>query len=73
MSDYSVLLSDEARTFLDVADEKTERICTEKLAFLTENPMKDAVSATKRCFLSMANVIGFDSIFRGATPRYTPS
>lgn len=38
MSDYSVLLSDEARTFLDVADEKTARICTEMLAFLTENP-----------------------------------
>lgn len=38
MSEYDVLLSDEAREFLAVADEKTERICTEKLGFLAENP-----------------------------------
>lgn len=38
MSEYEVLLSDAAREFLDVADEKTERICKEKLDFLAENP-----------------------------------
>jgi mRNA-degrading endonuclease RelE of RelBE toxin-antitoxin system len=38
MSEYDVLLGDEAREFLDVADEKTERICKEKLGFLAENP-----------------------------------
>lgn len=38
MSEYDVLLGDEAREFLDVADEKTERICAEKLGFLAENP-----------------------------------
>jgi mRNA-degrading endonuclease RelE of RelBE toxin-antitoxin system len=38
MSEYDVLLGDEAREFLDVADEKTERICTEHLGSLAENP-----------------------------------
>lgn len=38
MSEYDVLLGDEARDFLDAADEKTERVCTEKLGYLTENP-----------------------------------
>lgn len=38
MSEYEVLLSDESRQFLDVADEKTERICTENLGYLAENP-----------------------------------
>ncbi|AWB27805.1 type II toxin-antitoxin system RelE family toxin [Halococcoides cellulosivorans] len=38
MSEYDVLLGDDASAFLDAADEKTERICTEKLSFLTENP-----------------------------------
>jgi len=38
MSEYDVLLGVEAREFLDVADEKTERICKEKLGFLAENP-----------------------------------
>lgn len=38
MSEYTVLLSDEAREFLSTADEKTERICTEKLGYLAENP-----------------------------------
>jgi mRNA-degrading endonuclease RelE of RelBE toxin-antitoxin system len=38
MSEYDVLLGDEAREFLDVADEKTARICTEKLGYLAESP-----------------------------------
>jgi mRNA-degrading endonuclease RelE of RelBE toxin-antitoxin system len=38
MSEYAVLLGDEAREFLTVADEKTERICKEKLGYLAENP-----------------------------------
>jgi mRNA-degrading endonuclease RelE of RelBE toxin-antitoxin system len=37
MSEYGVFLGDEAREFLDVADEKTERICKEKLDFLAQN------------------------------------
>ena len=38
MSEYRVLLSDEAREFLSAADEKTKRICKEKLGYLAENP-----------------------------------
>ena len=38
MSEYTVLLGDAARDFLTVADAKTERICKEKIGFLTENP-----------------------------------
>jgi len=38
MSEYAVLLGDDAREFLDVADDKTTRICTEKLRYLAENP-----------------------------------
>jgi mRNA-degrading endonuclease RelE of RelBE toxin-antitoxin system len=38
MSEYAVLLGDEAREFLAVADGKTERICKEKLGYLAENP-----------------------------------
>ena len=38
MSEFAVLLGDEAREFLAVADEKTERICKEKLGYLAENP-----------------------------------
>ena len=38
MPEYDVLLGDDAREFLDVADEKTERVCKEKLAYLTESP-----------------------------------
>ncbi|MFC5133800.1 MULTISPECIES: type II toxin-antitoxin system RelE family toxin [Haloferacaceae] len=38
MSEYEVLLGEQAREFLVVADEKTERICTEKLGYLAENP-----------------------------------
>lgn len=38
MSEYAVLLGDGAREFLAVADEKTERICKEKLGYLGENP-----------------------------------
>lgn len=38
MSEYDVLLSEEAREFLSAADDKTERICKEKLGFLAENP-----------------------------------
>lgn len=38
MSEYTVLLGDDAREFLAVADEKTERICTEKLGYLADSP-----------------------------------
>ncbi len=38
MPEYDVLLGDDAREFLDVADEKTERICKENLGYLAENP-----------------------------------
>lgn len=38
MSEYDVLLGDDAREFLDVADGKTERICRETLGYLAENP-----------------------------------
>ncbi|MFC6943253.1 type II toxin-antitoxin system RelE/ParE family toxin [Salinirubellus sp. GCM10025818] len=38
MSEYQVLLGDEAREFLGVADEKTERICKENLGYLADNP-----------------------------------
>ena len=34
MSEYDVPLGDDAREFLDVADEKTERVCKEKLGYL---------------------------------------
>lgn len=33
-----MLLADEAREFLSVADDKTERICAEKLGYLRVNP-----------------------------------
>jgi len=38
MSDYDVLLGDQPREFLDAADERTERICTENPRYLAENP-----------------------------------
>ena len=38
MSEYDVLLGDDAREFLDVADEKTERVPKEKLGYLAESP-----------------------------------
>lgn len=38
MSEYDVLLGDEVRDFLEVADEKTTRIVTEKLEWLADNP-----------------------------------
>ena len=38
MSEYDVLLGDDARDFLAVADEKTTRIVTEKLEWLADNP-----------------------------------
>lgn len=38
MSEYDVLLGDDAREFLSAADEKTERICKENLGCLVENP-----------------------------------
>lgn len=38
MSEYEVLLGDAAREFLEAADEKTERVCKEKLGYLSENP-----------------------------------
>lgn len=36
MSEYDVFVSDEVLDFLSVADEKTERICRDKLAFLKD-------------------------------------
>jgi len=38
MAEFEVLLGEDAREFLDVADEKTERVCKEKLGYLAENP-----------------------------------
>lgn len=38
MSDYDVLLGDEAREFLEAADDQTTRICKEKLGYLADNP-----------------------------------
>jgi len=38
MAEYNVLLGDQPRKFLDAGDEKTERICREKLGYLAENP-----------------------------------
>ena len=38
MSEYDVLLGDQPRDFLNVADEKTEQICRENLDYLTESP-----------------------------------
>jgi len=38
MSDYDVLLGDDAREFLDVADDKTTRITKENLGYLAETP-----------------------------------
>jgi mRNA-degrading endonuclease RelE of RelBE toxin-antitoxin system len=38
MSEYEILLGDAAREFLEAADEKTERVCKEKLGYLSENP-----------------------------------
>jgi mRNA-degrading endonuclease RelE of RelBE toxin-antitoxin system len=38
MPEYDVLLSDDADEFLTVADEKSARICREKLGYLAENP-----------------------------------
>lgn len=38
MSEYTVLLGDDAREFLDAADEKTTRVCEEKLGYLAESP-----------------------------------
>lgn len=38
MAEYNVLLGEDANDFLEIADEKTERICREKLGFLAENP-----------------------------------
>ncbi|ERH14087.1 MAG: hypothetical protein J07HB67_00049, partial [halophilic archaeon J07HB67] len=38
MSEYTVLLGDDAREFLDAADEKTTRVCKEKLGYLAESP-----------------------------------
>ncbi|WP_049904933.1 hypothetical protein [Haloferax gibbonsii] len=36
--DYAVFLADQPCEFLSVADEKTTRICKEKLGYLSENP-----------------------------------
>lgn len=36
MPEYDIFISDNVIDFLSLADEKTERICRDKLAFLTE-------------------------------------
>ena len=38
MSEYAVLLSESVAEFLEAADEKSKRICKEKLGFLAEDP-----------------------------------
>ena len=38
MSEYDVLLSEEIREFLSVADDKTERICKETLGYRSTSP-----------------------------------
>lgn len=38
MSEYEVLLGTDAREFLTAADEKTTRVCREKLGYLAESP-----------------------------------
>lgn len=38
MAEYDILLGEDADEFLAVADEKTERICKEKVGYLADNP-----------------------------------
>jgi mRNA-degrading endonuclease RelE of RelBE toxin-antitoxin system len=38
MSEYDVLLGDDARNFLGAADAKTTRVCKQKLGYLSERP-----------------------------------
>mgnify|MGYP006299540851 CR=1 FL=1 len=38
MSEYDVLLGQDASEFLAAADEKTERVCKAKLEYLAQNP-----------------------------------
>ncbi|QSG02565.1 type II toxin-antitoxin system RelE family toxin [Natranaeroarchaeum sulfidigenes] len=38
MSEYDVLLGEDASEFLSVADDKTTRVCKEKLGYLADNP-----------------------------------
>ena len=38
MSEYAVLLGDDAHEFLNIVGDKTKRICKEKLGYLAENP-----------------------------------
>ncbi|MCL9813944.1 type II toxin-antitoxin system RelE family toxin [Natranaeroarchaeum aerophilus] len=38
MSEYDVLLGEDASEFLPVADDKTTRVCKEKLGYLADNP-----------------------------------
>ena len=47
MSEYAVLLADQVAEFLDVADEKTERICKEKLGYLADHPYPGAGRGNK--------------------------
>jgi len=54
MSEYDVLLSDDARTFLEAADEKTTRICKEKLGYLAANPYPGQGRGNKENCLSTA-------------------
>ena len=73
MSDYAVLLGDDAHEFLDIADKKTERICKENLGYLAENPYPGQGRGDKEKLLSMTGVtdIGYTSL--APTPRYTLS
>jgi len=38
MSEYAVLLGEDARAFLEAADEKTTRVCKENLGYLAADP-----------------------------------
>ncbi len=65
MSEYDVLLGEKTREFLDVADEKTERICTEKLGFWQRTRTQGGVVGTKRNSRVTCAVTGFECISPG--------
>ena len=47
MSEYRVLLGDDARAYLDLLDEKSKRICKENLRKLAANPYPGAGKGDK--------------------------
>jgi len=54
MSEYDVLLGDDARAFLEAAGEKTTRICKAKLRYLAANPYPGQGRGNKENCLSTA-------------------